>query len=83
MDAIKIDNASVSDLLLDFTLPGYEIPLKDGGADVPLTIHNVGEYVQLVIEWTLQRGVEAQVVEFKKGFSSGSSLSSSPFSIFD
>jgi E3 ubiquitin-protein ligase TRIP12 len=77
INAIKIDDASVADLALDFTLPGYEIPLKAGGVDIPLDIHNVEEYVQLVIEWTLQRGVEAQVAEFKKGFSSGSSYSSS------
>ncbi|GAA5852212.1 hypothetical protein JCM8547_006700 [Rhodosporidiobolus lusitaniae] len=70
IDSIKIRDATVSDLSLDFTLPGYEIELKEGGNDIPLTIDNVAEYIELVIDWMLQRGVETQVGEFKKGFSS-------------
>ncbi|GAA5832992.1 hypothetical protein JCM11251_006474 [Rhodosporidiobolus azoricus] len=69
IDAIKVGDASVADLTLDFTLPGYEIELKEGGKDLPVDIHNLAEYIELVISWTLQRGVEQQVLEFKKGFS--------------
>ncbi|GAA5894262.1 hypothetical protein JCM6882_007615 [Rhodosporidiobolus microsporus] len=69
IEAIKVGDATVSDLTLDFTLPGHEIELKEGGKDLAVDIHNVAEYVELVIDWTLQRGVEQQVLEFKKGFS--------------
>ncbi|GAA6003606.1 hypothetical protein JCM10207_003505 [Rhodosporidiobolus poonsookiae] len=68
--AAQVRGASVADLTLDFTLPGYDIELKAGGKDVSVDLGNLGEYISLVIEWTLQRGIEAQVGEFKKGFSS-------------
>ncbi|GAA5888057.1 hypothetical protein JCM5296_005418 [Sporobolomyces johnsonii] len=67
--AIEVRGATVSDLTLDFTLPGYDIELKEGGKDIAVDIGNLEEYISLVIEWTLSRGVEAQVREFKKGFS--------------
>jgi E3 ubiquitin-protein ligase TRIP12 len=56
---IKIKDASVDDLSLDFTLPGFpDIALKPNGQDISVTIDNVEEYVQLVIEYTLVKGTE-------------------------
>jgi E3 ubiquitin-protein ligase TRIP12 len=56
---IKIKDASVDDLSLDFTLPGHpEIALKPNGQDISVTIDNVEEYVGLVVEWTLKKGTE-------------------------
>lgn len=69
--AIEVDGSSVADLALDFTLPGTDIELKDGGKDEPVDIHNLEEYVEAVLDWTLRRGVSTQIDEFKKGFSSG------------
>ncbi|GAA5940144.1 hypothetical protein JCM10213_008342 [Rhodosporidiobolus nylandii] len=67
--AVEVRGATVADLTLDFTLPGYDIELKEGGKDVSVDIQNLEEYIQLVVDWTLSRGVEAQINEFKKGFS--------------
>ncbi|GAA6053157.1 hypothetical protein JCM3770_002881 [Rhodotorula araucariae] len=68
--AIKIRGASLADLVLDFTLPGRDIELKEGGNALAVDIDNLAEYIELVIEWTLKRGVQAQVAEFQRGFSS-------------
>ncbi|GAA5905899.1 putative ubiquitin-protein ligase UFD4 [Sporobolomyces salmoneus] len=67
--AIEVRGATVSDLTLDFTLPGTEIELKEGGKDISVEIENVEEYVELVIDWTLRRGVTEQILAFKQGFS--------------
>lgn len=69
--ALEIDGSSVADLALDFTLPGTEIELKAGGKDETVDIHNLEEYVEAVLDWTLRRGVSTQIDEFKKGFSTG------------
>lgn len=65
--------AAVEDMTLDFTLPGYDIELKPGGSDLGVTIVNLEEYISLVIEWTMRKGVQTQLQEFKDGFSSGKS----------
>ncbi|BGP25982.1 E3 ubiquitin-protein ligase TRIP12 [Rhodotorula toruloides] len=69
LEAIQVRGATVSDLTLDFTLPGFDLELKDGGKDIAVDIHNVEEYINLVLDWTLRRGVQAQINEFKRGFS--------------
>lgn len=67
---ISFDGTRVEDLEIYFTLPGYEdIELVPGGADVKVTIHNVGEYVDKVIDMTLGSGVKKQVEAFRAGFS--------------
>lgn len=43
-----MNGCSVDDLGLDFTLPGYpNIELKKGGKDVPVSIHNLEEYLRV------------------------------------
>jgi len=55
---------------LDFTLPGYpSIDLVPGGSDVSLTIENVDQYIERVIDMTLGSGVRHQVEAFRAGFS--------------
>jgi len=76
LDAVQVRGATVADLVLDFTLPGRNIELKEGGAEIPVTLDNLAEYIDLVIEWTLKRGIEAQVAEFQRGFSTGTSPAS-------
>ncbi|KAJ5899399.1 hypothetical protein N7495_004143 [Penicillium taxi] len=67
---IQVDGVQVEDLGLDFTLPGYPaIELTPGGSDIELTIENVDEYVDLVIDMTLGRGVRHYVEAFRVGFS--------------
>ncbi|KAJ2492143.1 Ubiquitin fusion degradation protein 4 [Coemansia sp. RSA 2050] len=61
--------ATISDLALDFTLPGSpEIELRAGGADIPVTISNVHTYVDLVARWILDLGIRSQVEAFCAGF---------------
>lgn len=67
---IVVDGVRVEDLSLDFTLPGYpSIDLVPGGSDVSLTIENVDQYVERVIDMTLGSGVRHQVEAFRTGFS--------------
>lgn len=43
-----MNDCSVEDLGLDFTLPGFpNIELKKGGKDIPVTIHNLEEYLRV------------------------------------
>lgn len=68
---ITIDSGvRIEDLSLDFTLPGYpEIELVPNGAQVMLTIDNVDQYLDRVIDMTLGSGVRRQVDAFRTGFS--------------
>lgn len=67
---IEFESVRVEDLELDFTLPGYpEIELIPNGANTSVTIHNVGEYVDQVIDLTLGSGVRRQAEAFRAGFS--------------
>ncbi|KAL5476128.1 hypothetical protein EMCRGX_G026036 [Ephydatia muelleri] len=60
---------SVEDLDLDFTLPGYpDIELKVGGKEIAVTVHNLDEYLKLVVDWTMVRGVARQMEAFREGF---------------
>ncbi|KAF9924677.1 Ubiquitin fusion degradation protein 4 [Linnemannia zychae] len=66
---IELRGAKLEDMGLDFTLVGYpEIELKTGGSNIPVTIYNVEEYIQLTVDMTVGRGVEAQIAAFKDGF---------------
>jgi len=68
--SLTLDGADVADLGLDFTLPGQpEVELSPGGASRDVTLDNVGEYVQRVIDVSLAEGVRAQVAAFRTGFS--------------
>lgn len=67
---IRIDGATVEDLALEFVLPGYdEIEMKPDGSDKTVTIGNIEEFIDLVIDWTLSKGVAKQLEVFKSGFS--------------
>ncbi|KAL8660104.1 MAG: hypothetical protein Q9226_000096 [Calogaya cf. arnoldii] len=70
IEQIRVRRAAIEQLSLDFTLPGYpSIELLAGGKDVQVTIENVGEYVEKVIDMTLGSGVQRQVDAFRAGFS--------------
>uniref|UniRef100_A0A7S0JI46 HECT domain-containing protein n=1 Tax=Calcidiscus leptoporus TaxID=127549 RepID=A0A7S0JI46_9EUKA len=68
--ALSLQGCAVSDLGLDFTLPGFpQVELVAGGAEVSVTLDNLSEYVQLVLQKMLLDGVRAQMDAFSKGFS--------------
>ncbi|KAJ5173289.1 hypothetical protein N7492_005882 [Penicillium capsulatum] len=67
---VVVDGVRVEDLSLDFTLPGYpDVDLIPDGSNTSLTIHNVDQYVERVIDMTLGNGVRRQVEAFRAGFS--------------
>ena len=67
---IQVAGATVDDLALDFTLPGYPIiELVPNGSNMAVTIDNVGLYVDKVVEFTLSTGVQKQIEAFRAGFS--------------
>ncbi|GCB73822.1 hypothetical protein scyTo_0002904 [Scyliorhinus torazame] len=71
LESLNMNGCSVEDLGLDFTLPGYaSVELKKGGKDTVVTIHNLEEYLRLVVYWTLNEGVSKQFESFRDGFES-------------
>jgi E3 ubiquitin-protein ligase TRIP12 len=70
IENIEIDNATIDALGLDFTLPGYpHIELQADGQNMPVTMDNVGLYVDKVLDFTLGTGVQKQAEAFASGFS--------------
>lgn len=66
---VKVDGATIEDLCLDFSLPGYpDFELVPNGKNVTVTIFNVEDYLKAVIEATIGDGVRRQVEAFKAGF---------------
>jgi len=67
---VEIQGVRIEDLSLDFTLPGYPtIELVPNGSNIPVTMDNVGQYLDKVIDLTLGSGVQRQVDAFRAGFS--------------
>ncbi|KAI5814137.1 putative ubiquitin-protein ligase Ufd4 [Pyronema omphalodes] len=66
---LRINGERVEDWCLDFICPGYdEIELIPNGANTPVTIYNVEEYIGKVIDMTVGSGVKRQVEAFRAGF---------------
>ncbi|ORX55454.1 hypothetical protein BCR36DRAFT_368192 [Piromyces finnis] len=79
---IKIDDTTIQDLCLDFTLPGFpDIELIENGSEVEVTNWNVEEYLKEIINFTIGKGVNKQIEAFRKGFNSVFPISN--LSIFD
>lgn len=65
-----IDGVHIDNLSLDFVLPGdLTLELVKDGANTPVTMENVGAYVEKVIDMTVGSGVQQQIDYFKAGFS--------------
>ncbi|ORZ03059.1 hypothetical protein BCR43DRAFT_450211 [Syncephalastrum racemosum] len=66
---IEVNGIKIDDLCLDFTLPGQpEIELKKFGSDIPVTIQNVEEYIDRLIDMIAGSGIEQQINAFREGF---------------
>lgn len=64
---IEFKGIRIEDLHLNFTLPGYDhIELVFGGKDKLVTIDNLHEYIEKVVERTMIQ--DCQINAFKKGF---------------
>ncbi|XP_060069438.1 E3 ubiquitin-protein ligase TRIP12-like [Ylistrum balloti] len=71
LDNVTMEGCSIEDLALDLTLPGAaHIELKKGGKDIPVTLDNLEEYLQLVVHWSLVESVSRQFEAFREGFES-------------
>ncbi|KAG7833381.1 hypothetical protein KL943_004246 [Ogataea angusta] len=67
---ILIDGCKLSDLSLNFTLPGYEdVELCPYGDEVEVDHTNLELYVDRVIDLTIKSGVRSQIHSFVEGFS--------------
>lgn len=65
-----IDGVHMDHLSLDFVLPGdATLELVKNGSNIPVTMENVGLYVERVIDMTIGSGVRQQIESFKAGFS--------------
>nr|XP_026484610.1 E3 ubiquitin-protein ligase TRIP12 isoform X1 [Vanessa tameamea]XP_026484611.1 E3 ubiquitin-protein ligase TRIP12 isoform X1 [Vanessa tameamea] len=71
INALELDGCPIEELGLDFILPGDGCTeLRRGGSDLPVTAHNLHEYIALVTHWLLYEGVTKQMDAFKEGFES-------------
>jgi len=66
---ITVDGSKLEDLALDFTVPGYDIELREGGKNLNVDISNVEDYIREVLESFIGRGVQLQAQAFREGFS--------------
>ncbi|KAG8220830.1 hypothetical protein J3R82DRAFT_2323 [Butyriboletus roseoflavus] len=64
-----MDIVNVEDLALDFTLPGYDIELRPGGRDIPVTSDNAEQYIHEVLDAIIGTGTRPQAKAFREGFS--------------
>ncbi|KAI0686676.1 hypothetical protein BC835DRAFT_1287769 [Cytidiella melzeri] len=65
----KLGMATIEDLALDFTVPGYDIELRPGGRDLAVTSENVEEYISEVLDSIFGKGAQLQAKAFRDGFS--------------
>jgi len=69
IEGLKLGECPISDLNLDFTMPGRpQWELKANGRDTDVTINNLEEYLNLIVQQYLLKGVSAQLDAFKIGF---------------
>ncbi|XP_011092986.1 E3 ubiquitin-protein ligase UPL3 isoform X1 [Sesamum indicum] len=66
-EELRFRGASIGDLCLDFSLPGYpEYILKPGNENVDIS--SLGDYVSLVVDATVGTGIMRQLEAFRSGF---------------
>lgn len=69
-DDPTVDGAKLSDLSLDFTYPGLpQLHLRSQGDEHAVTLDNLEEYIEAVVDMTVGFGVESQINAFREGFS--------------
>lgn len=71
INGLELDGCPIEELGLDFILPGDGCTeLRRGGRDLPVTAHNLHNYIDLVSHWLLYEGVTKQMEAFREGFES-------------
>ena len=70
LNNLTIRGAELSDLGLDFTLPGYpSIEMIENGSSTDVNDENLQTYIDKVLDFTLSTGIDAQIKAFRIGFS--------------
>lgn len=64
------DSTELEQMALTFTLPGFDIELKENGKQLLVTADNVEEYVTRILDYTLHDGIHKQLESFIEGVSS-------------
>lgn len=70
IEKLEFDGCTISDLGIDFVLPGTNIELIRNGRVTSVTIRNLHQYINLVLHWFLVEGVSRQMESFREGFES-------------
>ncbi|KAI8611901.1 hypothetical protein BC830DRAFT_618218 [Chytriomyces sp. MP71] len=66
---VTVKDVRIDDLCLDFTLPGYpDVELKSDGTETSISLENVGDYVEKVVDMTVRSGIQRQTQAFREGF---------------
>ncbi|PHU06662.1 E3 ubiquitin-protein ligase UPL4 [Capsicum chinense] len=66
---LNFRNTKISDLCLDYTLPGYPDYVLNSASDAKMVdSSNLEEYVLLIVDATLNSGISRQIGAFKSGF---------------
>lgn len=69
MRNLTVENMKIADLFLDFTLPGYpDIDLIENGKNTMLSIFNLEQYIEAIVDMTVGSGIKAQIDSFRRGF---------------
>lgn len=65
IEVLDLDTCPISDLGLVFELPGYEnIELRKGGSEIPVTIHNLDQYIK--VQWHIDDSRPISRKKFKR-----------------
>eukprot|EP01130_Rhizamoeba_saxonica_P018734 TRINITY_DN9483_c0_g1_i1.p1 TRINITY_DN9483_c0_g1~~TRINITY_DN9483_c0_g1_i1.p1 ORF type:complete len:1458 (-),score=344.31 TRINITY_DN9483_c0_g1_i1:125-4306(-) len=70
IQSITYKNTDLRELDIYFTLPGTDEELYRGSKDLLLTVDNVEEYVEILIDTYLNAGISRQISAFTRGFNS-------------
>lgn len=62
------NNCRLDEIGINFTLPGYDIELKEKGSETLLNAYNLEEYINLIFKCLCFEGISESVKSFKKGF---------------
>jgi E3 ubiquitin-protein ligase TRIP12 len=66
---LTFKGTTIENLALNFTFPGYdEIDLIENGEDMPVTLSNLDQYVQLLSRYYLYESTKSQINAFRDGF---------------
>ena len=65
---ILYNNNKLSSLDIYFTFPGTDLELKEGGANISLSMQNIEEYINLIYDFIFYKGISRVCSAFRDGF---------------